>query len=413
MHHDQSLTALSDSLSRTQRIARNLLFRVLSQMRYGYLTMAEEGEVVGCFGNPASSIKARIDVHDAKTYTRFLIQGDIGAGEAFMQQAWSSPDVTSVIRVFAMNLIILDKIQRRFAWLSWPVHMLRHLRRNNSKQQAKQNITEHYDLGNELYSRFLDARMQYSSAVYPHAGASLQEAQEHKLHKICNLLELTEHDHLVEIGTGWAGLAIFAATHYGCRVTTTTISEEQYAYAQQQVAEFGLENKITLLKQDYRDLTGQFDKLVSIEMIEAVGAKYLPQFFQKCSQLLKPSGRMVLQSITIADQRMASYNRNVDFIQRYVFPGGYLPSVELLAQMFRKHTDMGVRQLDDIGLHYADTLKDWRHGFNERKHELTAFGYDEAFARFWNYYLSYCEGAFRERTVSTVQLMATKPLCKH
>lgn len=412
MPQNQSIATLHIVPSVAQRLARIALFKVLSHLNFGYLTMFEQGQLVGSFGDPKANIKARIDVLNPKTYTRFLFQGDIGAGEAFIQQEWTSPNVTNVIRVFAMNISALDKIERRFAWLSWPLHMLGHLRRNNSKQQAKQNIAEHYDLGNELYSRFLDPLMQYSSAVYPVAGASLQAGQEHKLHRLCQMLELTEHDHLIEIGTGWGGLAIFAATHYGCQVTTTTISEEQYAYATTQVKMHGLENKVTLLKQDYRDLTGTFDKLISVEMIEAVGAKYLPQFFKQCARLLKPDGRMVLQSITIADQRMKSYNRNVDFIQRYVFPGGYLPSVELIAQMFRKHTDMSLRQLDDIGLHYADTLKDWRKAFNNRKNELVPFGYDEKFNRFWNYYLSYCEGAFRERSVSTVQLMATKSQCK-
>lgn len=412
MPQNQSVVVAPVSLSIPQRIARAALFKVLSNLRFGHLMMVENGQVVGDFGDPKAVTKARIDVLDPNTYTRFLFQGDIGAGEAFIQHEWTSPNVTHVIRVFAMNMSALDKIERRFAWLSWPLHMLGHLRRNNSKRQARQNIAEHYDLGNELYSRFLDPHMQYSSAVYPAHDALLEEAQEHKLKRLCNMLELSEHDHLVEIGTGWGGLAIYAATHYGCHVTTTTISEEQYSYAKMRVKELDLEDKITLLKEDYRDLTGQYDKLISVEMIEAVGAKYLPQFFKKCSSLLKPDGRMVLQSITIADQRMKSYNRNVDFIQRYVFPGGYLPSVELISRMFRKYTDMSLRQLDDIGLHYADTLSDWRDGFNQRKDELTPFGYDDKFARFWNYYLSYCEGAFRERSVSTVQLMATKSQCK-
>src|SRR5690554_1270160 len=262
MPQNQSVVVAPVSLSIPQRIARAALFKVLSNLRFGHLMMVENGQVVGDFGDPKAVTKARIDVLDPNTYTRFLFQGDIGAGEAFIQHEWTSPNVTHVIRVFAMNMSALDKIERRFAWLSWPLHMLGHLRRNNSKRQARQNIAEHYDLGNELYSRFLDPHMQYSSAVYPAHDALLEEAQEHKLKRLCNMLELSEHDHLVEIGTGWGGLAIYAATHYGCHVTTTTISEEQYSYAKMRVKELDLEDKITLLKEDYRDLTGQYDKLI-------------------------------------------------------------------------------------------------------------------------------------------------------
>lgn len=395
-----------------ERVSRKLLFKILGHLEFGQLTIVEEGRVVGVFGHAKSELSARIVIENPRTYRRFLFEGDIGAGEAFVDGDWTSPDLPSVIRVFAANLPAMDRLERKLAWLSWPLQMVSHFRRNNSKRQAKENIAAHYDLGNVLYERFLDAKMQYSSAVYPDKDATLDMAQEHKLRRLCEMLELSEQDHLVEIGTGWGGLALYAALHYGCHVTTTTISDEQHAFVEEQIEKFGLKNKITLLKKDYRDLEGQYDKLVSVEMIEAVGARYLPEFFKKCNSLLKPDGRMVIQAITISDQRLTIYNRNVDFIQRHIFPGGYLPSVELLSVLFRKHTDMNIRQLDDIGLHYADTLADWRDNFNERKAELAEFGYDDKFGRLWNYYLCYCEGGFRERTISAVQLLATKSQCK-
>jgi cyclopropane-fatty-acyl-phospholipid synthase len=249
----------------------------------------------------------------------------------------------------------------------------------------------------------------YSAAIYPDANATLAEAQENKLRSICDKLQLTPSDHLIEIGTGWGGLAIFAAKHYGCKVTTTTISDEQYAYAQDWVAKEQLEDKITLLKKDYRLLEGKFDKLVSIEMIEAVGKAYLPNFFEKCSSLLKPQGLMVLQAITIDDRRYDSYSNSVDFIQKHIFPGGFLPSQLAINQFLKKNTDMNIRDLHDIGLDYAKTLRDWHTAFNENKQALEADGYDERFARMWQYYLNYCEGGFLERAISTVQLVLSKP----
>ncbi|RTE87802.1 class I SAM-dependent methyltransferase [Lysobacter sp. N42] len=399
------------TLSALDKLSRKILFSVLSRLKFGQLKLIEGANEM-TFGDATSPLVATIQVKDPKMFSRFVLQGDIGAGESYVDGYWESPDLTSVIQVFARNLEVLDALTRRISWLSWPFQMIAHGLRSNSKSQAKQNISAHYDLGNNLYTRFLDSKMQYSSAVFPGPNSNLEEAQEHKLQRLCEMLELKPSDHIVEIGTGWGGLAIYAAQQYGCKVTTTTISEEQHDYVASQIKALKLENKITLLKQDYRDLEGQFDKLVSVEMIEAVGAKYLPTFFKKCASLLKPDGRMVLQAITIADQRLEQYNRNVDFIQRHIFPGGYLPSVELVSKMFRKHTDLTLRQLDDIGFHYADTLKSWAKNFNDKRIELEEFGYDERFARMWNYYFSYCEGGFRERTISAVQLLATKRQCK-
>lgn len=395
-----------------EKWSREIALKALARLKYGALTLTEHGHVVAEFGDKNDGLHARIDVQRVRMYRRFLMDGDIGAGESYIDGDWVTPDLVAVIRLFARNLDAMDDIAQRFGWLTWPLQKLNFMARRNSKRKAKENILSHYDLGNELYTRFLDPRMQYSSAVYPTPSATLAEAQEYKLKRLCDMLDLQPTDHVIEIGTGWGGLAVYAAKHYGCKVTTTTISDAQLAYAKEAVAAAGLNNQVELLNQDYRDLTGQYDKLVSVEMIEAVGERYLPGFFEKCSSLLKPQGRMVLQAITIADQRAKLYNRNVDFIQQHVFPGGYLPSMELMARLTRKKTDLVIRQVDDIGLDYAQTLKDWRLAFNSKRHELAQLGYDERFSRFWNYYLSYCEGGFSERRVSAVQLLATKPADK-
>jgi cyclopropane-fatty-acyl-phospholipid synthase len=399
-------------MSFIDKMARKLALKLLSRIQYGSFLIKEQGSTVGQFGQSAGPLQAEIDVLKPEFYRRLLVGGSIASGELFIDQAWSTPDLTKVIQLFARNLPALDAFEARFSWLTLPFQRFQHWRRSNSKRQAKENISAHYDLGNDLYQGFLDPLLQYSSAVYPHSRATLAEAQQHKLKRLCDSLDLQATDHLVEIGTGWGGLALFAAKNYGCKVTTTTISEEQYRHVEQLIAEQNLGDQITLLKQDYRDLTGQFDKLVSVEMIEAVGKTYMKTFFTTCSQLLKPNGKMALQAITIADQRMASYAHSVDFIQKHIFPGGFLPSMTMMAQMFTQYTDMVIRKVDDIGFDYAQTLYDWRQNFNRVHPQLMAHGYDERFGRLWNFYLAYCEGGFRERAVSAVQLVASKPLCR-
>lgn len=402
----------SRDLSSVDKLFRKVVLGVLNRLQEGCLVVKERGQVVARFGRDTSDLNAEIDIQKPHFFRRFLLGGSIGAAELFLDESWITPNLTHVIQLFARNLPALDAAEAKLSWVLLPMQKIQHWRRNNSKRQAKENISAHYDLGNNLYKAFLDPALQYSSAVYPHEDASLAEAQQYKLKRLCDSLELTADDHLLEIGTGWGGLAVFAAKHYGCRVTTTTISEEQHAYTKELVEREGLSDKITLLKKDYRDLEGQFDKLVSVEMIEAVGRKYMATFFKTCSRLLKPQGKMALQAITIADQRMRSYANSVDFIQKYIFPGGFLPSLTMMAEMFTKHTDMVVRNVDDIGFDYAKTLEDWRINFNRAHPQLKQYGYDERFGRLWNYYLCYCEGGFLERTVSAVQLVATKPQCR-
>lgn len=313
-----------------------------------------------------------------------------------------------MIRIFAKAQQQTDTLDANKSIFNKIKNAISHWQNRNTQSGSKRNILAHYDLGNELYTRFLDPKMMYSSAIYPFEAATLAEAQTHKLKTICQRLSLCEKDHLLEIGTGWGGLAIYAAQNYGCKVTTTTISDAQFDYAEQQVKALKLENKITLLKEDYRDLTGSYDKVVSVEMIEAVGYDFLPSFFKQCNDRLKDGGKLLIQSITIADQRFEYYKNNVDFIQRYIFPGGFLPSVNILSQYLAKHSTLVIESLDDIGLDYAKTLADWRKNFLSSWVELTQYGYDEKFKHLWLYYLAYCEGAFLERSTSTIHLVARK-----
>ncbi|OJF68660.1 SAM-dependent methyltransferase [Alteromonas sp. V450] len=417
MSFGESVLLNTSEVSVVDKTCRTLFLKCLTQLPFGNLTIKENGDIIAQFGNERDELRATVNIKDVHAYRRLLLGGSVGAGEAYMDNLWDSDDVTSVVRVFARNLPTLDEWEGKFKWLSMPINKLQHFARRNTKDQAKKNIEAHYDLGNKLYTRFLDPTMMYSSAIYPDANASLNEAQNHKLKSICDKLQLVESDHLIEIGTGWGGLAVYAAKHYGCKVTTTTISEEQHAWAKEWIAKENLQDKITLLKKDYRLLEGKFDKLVSIEMIEAVGKQFLGNFFEKCASLLKENGLMLLQSITIDDRRYDSYSNSVDFIQKYIFPGGFLPSQYQLNAHLKNHTNMMIRDLHDIGIDYAKTLNHWYEAFISAKDELLNDGYDERFIRMWTYYLKYCEGGFLERTISTVQLVISKPhylddLCK-
>ncbi|MFC3094780.1 class I SAM-dependent methyltransferase [Alteromonas sediminis] len=408
MSQSESVLANTNEMTLTERFCRSVFLKAMFLFEDGQLTLSERGEPVATFGRQ-SNIHAKVNILSPAAYPKLLLGGSVGAGESFMEGLWETPDLTQVIQMFARNLPTLDKWEAKFKWLSLPVLRVQHLLNRNSKRQAKRNIEAHYDLGNKLYTKFLDPSMMYSAAIYPDANSSLSEAQFHKLDTICKKLQLTSKDHLLEIGTGWGGLAIHAAKYYGCHVTTTTISEEQHDYAAEWIRREGLQDRISLLKEDYRNLTGTYSKLVSIEMIEAVGQSYLGNFFQKCTSLLKPDGLMLIQAITIDDRRYDSYSKNVDFIQKYIFPGGFLPSQLVLNQHIKKATDMMIRDLHDIGLDYARTLRDWYEAFVQSKDALYKDGYDDRFMRMWEYYLKYCEGGFLERTISTVQLVLSKP----
>jgi len=354
-------------------------------------------------------LRAVVDVHDLSMYTDILLGGSIGAAESYMAGKWSVCDLATLMRILSANPDVVDSMEAGTARMLGWFFRLGHWFRSNSKRQSRRNIGAHYDLGNDLFELFLDPTMSYSSAVYPTTNSSLEEAAMHKLDLVCAKLELKPHDHLLEIGTGWGGLAIHAAKHYGCQVTTTTISENQYQQAQSRISDAGLNAQVTVLKKDYRELEGQFDKLVSIEMIEAVGHEYMDAYLKVCSERLKPTGRALIQAILISDRKFDSYSRSCDFIQKYIFPGGALPSLTSIMRSAQSVTDLQIADFHDIGGHYAQTLRDWRARFMSKLHEVRALGYPEEFIRMWEFYLCYCEGGFAERAITTAQIVLDKP----
>lgn len=396
------------SYSLLDHSARRIVFSLLGGLQDCGLTI-EDRHGRHFFGDTSATLQAHVEVHEGRMYRRLLSGGNIGIAEAWVDGDWQSPDLTAVIRVFARNLVTLERLERRLGWITWPWHRVRHLLKRNNRNGSRANIAAHYDIGNELYRLLLDPHMQYSSAIYAQASDSLEQAQVNKLRVICDALELTPDDHLLEIGTGWGGLACFAARHYGCRVTTTTLSRRQYEYAREQIALQGLQDRVTLLMQDYRDLQGQYDKLVSVEMIEAVGHRYLPGYFSQLERLLKEDGRMLIQAITIADQNYDRYRNSVDFIQRYIFPGGCLPSVSEMMRQLKNRTSMTLTRLNDYGPHYAKTITEWSTRFNDSAKRLRELGYDDDFQRLWQFYFAYCEGGFREGAIGLVHFEAAKP----
>ncbi len=391
-------------------LAKKTILKVLHKIEVGRLVVEDDGRVYE-FGEAAekATVTAHIFVHHISAYKDVLFGGTIGSGEAYMLGSWSSSSLLNVIRLMVLNIETLNKMDNSRPLIGRITSKLVHLLNANTKSGSRKNISAHYDLGNDFFRLFLDPTMMYSSAVFPNEKASLEEASINKLDLICKKLNLTESDHLMEIGTGWGGLAIHAAKNYGCKVTTTTISREQYEYATAAVKRAGLENQVTLLLEDYRNLTGSYDKLVSVEMIEAVGHKYYDSYFEKCSSLLKADGLMLIQAITIADQRYEEAKRSVDFIQRYIFPGGCLPSNEVIAKCIARKTDLMIVGLHDIGQDYAKTLAEWRLRFHANMDAVKQQGFDDIFCRMWEFYLCYCEGGFLERVISTAQIVFAKP----
>ncbi|GAB3521520.1 SAM-dependent methyltransferase [Photobacterium alginatilyticum] len=392
----------------TENIARKVIFKALELLEGAGLTVVEQSGDTYFFGERQASCQAQLIVQNPAFYKRLLSGGSIAAGESYIDGWWDSPDVTQVVRVIAKNLPVMERIEAKMSWLSVLRDKWVHRTRRNSKEAAKQNILAHYDLGNNFYRTFLDPNMLYSAAIYDDKHQELFQAQINKMDRLCRKLNLTESDHLLEIGTGWGALAIHAAKYYGCKVTTTTISDAQHQWAKERIEQEGLSGQITLLLSDYRELSGQYDKIVSVEMIEAVGKEYLTTYIKKCQSLLKPEGLLAIQAITMNDQRYDSYSKGVDFIQKYIFPGGFLPSVTTVANQMTEHSDFIIRDIKDIGMDYAKTLADWHHNFNDSIEKLTEQGFDNRFIRMWRFYLCYCEGGFLERSISTVQLVASR-----
>ena len=398
------------SLLSGEHLSRRILFRVLENMSVGSLII-HDGTETFRFGNAKDPAQphAEVNIHSPRAYMKVLMGGTIASGEAYIDGDWSSPDLTAVTRVFSANMATMETMQSRQHWYTKLGLKLAHYMNRNTASGSRKNISAHYDLGNNFFNLFLDPTMMYSAAIFQDESATLEQASIAKLDEICQQLELRPGDHLLEIGTGWGGMAIHAASHYGCQVTTTTISREQYEYAREKVAELGLTDQINVICEDYRDLTGSYDKLVSIEMIEAVGHEFYDSYFTKCSELLKPSGKMVIQAITMTDQRYEDAKNRVDFIKRYIFPGGCLPSMSIIAKHVASNTDMQIVHLRDITQDYAITLATWRERFLDQLEAVRAQGFDDRFIRMWEFYLSYCEGGFRERIIGTVQLGFAKP----
>ena len=395
------------------RLAKRILFSRLTGLQYGSITF-REGETEMRFGqsHPTSDlteIHVTLDIKNTQFYGEVVFGGSIGAGEAYMQGYFECSNLTDLIRLMARNQSLLDNLEQGLARLTAPIQKWLHFINKNTQLGSRRNIAAHYDLGNDFFEMMLDPTMMYSSAVFQSPDQTLEEASYTKLDMICKKLALTKADHVLEIGTGWGGFAIYAAKHYGCRVTTTTISQQQYLLASARIEAEGLSDQIEILLSDYRELKGTYDKLVSIEMIEAVGHQFYDTYFGKCSQLLKPNGLMLLQAITISDQRYESATKSVDFIQRYIFPGSCIPSVTAMLNSITKSTDMRLFNLEDIGPHYATTLARWRQNFFKHIDEIRALGYPETFIRMWDFYLCYCEGGFEERALGDVHLLLVKP----
>ncbi|MDX1345299.1 MAG: cyclopropane-fatty-acyl-phospholipid synthase family protein, partial [Sedimenticolaceae bacterium] len=337
-----------------------------------------------------------------------LLGGICGAGEAYMKGSWRCDEVNMLVRLFLRTRDLMSAFNGTLKLLRQPTRQLMQWLTRNTRSGSRRNIEAHYDIGNDLFALFLDPTMSYSCTWYPDASSTLEEAAVAKLDRVCRKLGLSPGMHLLEIGTGWGGLAIHAASRYGCRVTTTTISAEQYELARERIEAHGLSDRVDVLNLDYRDLEGQYDRIVSIEMIEAVGHQYMDHYFARCNSLLKPDGMMLIQAITMTDQYYEAALSEVDFITRYIFPGGFLPSVTAIASSLTRATQMRISHLEDIGLHYARTLQDWRKRFFEQIDTVRSLGYPESFIRLWDYYFCYCQGGFEERYLGTVQLLLTK-----
>ncbi len=411
---DDALCADSRSAGALTRLFRRRIHGRLSAIRHGRLTMRDAlGTAThGRHDAMGAATAALVHVHDLSAYLDIATGGTIGAAEAYMQGKWSTGDLTSLVRIFIANRAAMDGIESGLASLAAPLLRMSHWMRRNSRDQSRRNISAHYDLGNDFYRLFLDPTMSYSAGIYPTPDSTLEEASIHKLEVICRKLDLQPEDRLLEIGTGWGALALHAASRYGCRVTTTTISRRQHEYALELVRAAGLEDRVTVLDLDYRELHGEYDKLVSVEMIEAVGLPFLDTYFRVCNERLKPQGRMLLQGIVIADRIYDQARRSVDFIQKYIFPGGALPSLGAIQASAARVTDLQLVALQDIGYDYARTLREWRTRFLSQLHRVRQLGYPEEFIRMWEYYLAYCEGGFLERAITDVQVIFDKPGCR-
>lgn len=397
-------------MSRGNRLARRLLLQKLQELNGGtiQLTDSSGSTTLGRGGD----LQSNMHVHNPAFFRHAVLGGSLSVAESYLRGDWDCDDLTAFFRIFVRNIEAADQLDRGLSRIAQLVNRMYHRLHANSKMGSRRNIHAHYDLGNEFFRLMLDDTLAYSSGIFLTPTSTLRDASLEKMDRICRKLELRPSDHLLEIGTGWGGLAIHAAKQFGCRVTTTTISQQQFDVARERIVGTGLSDRVTLLFQDYRDLTGQFDKLVSVEMIEAVGHRYYDTYFRRCSELLKPDGTFLLQGIVMPDRRYAKYLKSADFIQKYVFPGGCLPSVSAILESMSRVTDLRFVHAEDFGTHYAQTLREWRQRFHQRLDDVRGLGFSDRFIRMWNYYLSYCEAAFDERFTGVVQIQFDKPRCQ-
>jgi len=391
------------------RLARAMIDVVLRRLRAGTLAIVDAEGRRRTYGSGAPT--ATVSVHSERVWP-MLLHGSVGLADAYAEGLWDSPDLVALIRLAARNGALMDRPRRRLAPLLAPVQMARALTRPSSRSRRRRDIAAHYDLGNELFKRMLDPSMTYSCAVFDPPQLSLEQAQRAKLELVCRKLELGPRDRVLEIGTGWGSFALHAAATRGCEITTTTISREQYLHARERVRQAGLQDQVTVLCKDYRDVRGRFDKLVSIEMIEAVGWRHTGTFLGACSRLLEAHGAMLMQAITIDDRAYEIEKASTSFIKKRIFPGGSLPSISSIARDLARHTDLQLVHLQDLTPHYVSTLSHWRERFEAHRSELESLGYDERFRRIWDLYLAYCLAGFAERRIGDVQLLAAKPRCR-
>jgi cyclopropane-fatty-acyl-phospholipid synthase len=389
--------------------ARRAVLSRLSGIEGGEIRLFDRATGLTHRAGAPSDLAARIVIEDPRTYVQIATGGTLGAAEAFLRGWWTADDLTAALRIFVRGLATTDGLERDASWWWQAFARVGHAVRRNSRIGSRRNISDHYDLGNGFFRLVLDETMTYSCGVFPRPGASLREASEMKFARLCAKLDLRPDDHLLEIGTGWGSCAIHAARHHGCRVTTTTISANQAAVARERVRAAGLDDRVEVLLCDYRDLQGKYDRLISIEMIEAVGHAYLPAYFATCARLLEDDGLMAVQAITMPDHRYERSRREVDFIQRYVFPGSCVPSMAAMLGAMAKGSDLRVVDADDITNHYVPTLQGWRTNFLENLDEIRELGYDERFVRMWTYYLAYCEAGFAERYIGTMHMVLARP----
>lgn len=393
-------------IQRKKIFFKSLLVNRLDLLTVGSILLEDEAGKVS-FGS--GSPRVHLIVKNDNFYRKVALGGSVGAGESFMAGDWECDNLVDLVRLFVLNFDSLNRLDGFTASLNGFLNLMEHIVKRNNRTGSRRNIADHYDLSNDFFETFLDSRMMYSSAVFENPNQTLEEASLSKLKRLASKLDLSSQDHVLEIGSGWGGFAIYASKNFGCRVTTTTISEEQYRIVIENVVANDLSDKVTVLKKDYRDLTGIYDRVVSIEMVEAVGHQYLPTYFEIMSRLLKPDGLLVLQAITIDDRKYKRALRSVDFIKKHIFPGSFIPCISELISVSARKTDTILTSLEDIGFDYAKTLQAWRERLVSNESKILSLGFDEQFMRKWIFYLAYCEGGFRERSISDVQLIFSKP----